>query len=144
MTAECLGDPRLVSAIQENAPELERFETELDLARSRILLARAELQAADRPSQVGSRMPQRQFVQRLAVEQDENIALVRVEESSGYRRWGRTFGSTWEESRTYFAKVGRTSKHSLTQSGFCGCIAMRLLTSTMWMSSICLSAIICL
>jgi two-component system LytT family response regulator len=67
--------------------DVERFETALDLAKSRILSARTELQAPDRTSQVESRTP-RQFVQRLAVEADEKIVLIRVEEI----QWIQSFG----------------------------------------------------
>lgn len=67
---------------------VERFETALDLAKSRILRARTEMQAPDRTSQVESRMP-RQFVQRLAVEADEKIVLIRVEEIQWMQSLGK-------------------------------------------------------
>jgi len=59
--------------------DVERFETALDLAKSRILRARIELQAPDRAGQLESRMP-RQFVQRLAVEADERSVKERNEQ----------------------------------------------------------------
>ncbi len=133
MTAECVDDSLMISAIQENAPELvildaktnvirrgeswhalgieappativtvydpaalaafasiavhtvvkpfnvERFEAALDLAKSRIVRARTELQVADGRVPEESRISRRQFVQRLAVEEDENIVLIRVD-----------------------------------------------------------------
>jgi len=67
--------------------DVERFETALDLAKSRILRARIELQAPDRPNQE-ARMP-RQFLQRLAVEADEKIVLIRVEEIQWMQSLGK-------------------------------------------------------
>jgi len=67
--------------------DIERFETALELAKSRILRARTELQAPDRTSPVESSTP-RQFVQRLAVEAEEKIVLIRVEEI----QWIQSFG----------------------------------------------------
>ncbi len=67
--------------------DVERFETALDLAKSRIRHARIELQAPDRTNQE-SRMP-RQFVQRLAVEEDEKIVLIRVEEIQWMQSLGK-------------------------------------------------------
>jgi len=67
--------------------DVERFETALDLAKSRIRRVRMELQAPDRPSHE-SRMP-RQFVQRLAVEADEKIVLIRVEEIQWMQSLGK-------------------------------------------------------
>ncbi len=60
--------------------DVERFESALDLAKSRIVRARTELQAADRSIPEESRISRRQFVQRLAVEADEKIVLLRVDE----------------------------------------------------------------
>jgi len=68
--------------------DVERFETALDLAKSRILRARTELQTADRPTRAESGMP-RQFVQRLAVEADEKIVLIRVEEIQWMQSLGK-------------------------------------------------------
>ena len=68
--------------------DVERFETALELAKSRILRARIELQAPDRASHVESRMP-RQFVQRLAVEAEEKIVLIRVEEIQWMQSLGK-------------------------------------------------------
>ena len=133
MTAECVDDSLMISAIQENGPELvildaktnvirrgeswdtlgieappativtaydpaalaafayiavdtvvkpfnvERFEAALDLAKSRIVRARTELQVADGRVPKESRISRRQFVQRLAVEEDEKIVLIRVD-----------------------------------------------------------------
>jgi len=60
--------------------DVDRFETALDLAKSKIVRARTELQAADRSSQEEPRGSSRQFLQRLAVEAGEKIVLVRVED----------------------------------------------------------------
>jgi len=68
--------------------DVERFETALDLAKSRILRARTELQTADRASQAKYGMP-RQFVQRLAVEVEEKIVLIRVEEIQWMQSLGK-------------------------------------------------------
>jgi two-component system LytT family response regulator len=68
--------------------DVERFETALDLAKSRILRARTELQTADRASQAKYGMP-RQFVQRLAVEAEEKIVLIRVEEIQWMQSLGK-------------------------------------------------------
>jgi len=68
--------------------DVERFETALDLAKSRILRARTELQTADRTTRAESGMP-RQFVQRLAVEADEKIVLIRVEEIQWMQSLGK-------------------------------------------------------
>jgi two-component system LytT family response regulator len=67
--------------------DVERFQTALDLAKSRILRARIELQVPDRASQ-GPIMP-RQFVQRLAVEAEEKIVLIRVEEIQWMQSLGK-------------------------------------------------------
>jgi two-component system LytT family response regulator len=134
ITAECVDDSRLVSAIHESAPDLvifdaytpairgdgswdvlgiksppvtivtaydpaaltafapiavdllvkpfdlERFETALDLARSKIVCARMELQAAYRSSEQDPKPSRRQYLQRLAVEAGEKIVLVRVDD----------------------------------------------------------------
>jgi len=144
MTAECVDDSRLVSSIQETAPDLvifdahtpairrgakwdalgiesppaaivtaydsaalavfdsiaidllvkpfgvERFETALDRAKSRIVRARAELLAADfRSSQEEPRVSRRQFLHRVAVEADEKIVLIRVDEIQWMQSLGK-------------------------------------------------------
>jgi two-component system, LytTR family, response regulator len=134
MTLECADDSRLVSSIQEFAPDLvildvhtpairraeswgalgvksppativtaydpaplsafasvatdllvkpfdaERFQTALDMAKSRIIRSRIEFGADERPSDPELRAARRQFLRRLAVEAGEKIVLVRVED----------------------------------------------------------------
>ena len=142
MTAECVHDSLMISAIQENAPELvildantnvirrggwdalgieappativtaydpsalaafasiavdtvvkpfnvERFETALELAKSRIFRARTELQVADGWVPEESGIFRRQFVQRLAVEEDEKIVLIRVDDIQWIQSLGK-------------------------------------------------------
>lgn len=85
--------------------DVERFETTLDLAKSRIVRARTELLRAHRSSASGSGMACRQFLQRVAVEAGEKIVLVRVEDIH------------WMQSSGKYIRihVGRTS-HLLRQS----------------------------
>ena len=160
MTAECVDDSRLVSSIQETAPDLvifdahtpairrgakwdvlgiesppaaivtaydsaalavfasiaidllvkpfavERFETALDLAKSKIVRARTELQAADRSSQEEPRGSSRQFLQRLAVEAGEKIVLVRVEDI----QWMQSSG---KHIRLHVGKTSHLLRRSL-------------------------------
>ena len=160
MTAECIDGSRLVSSIQESAPDLvildahtpairrgggwsalgikapaativtaydsaaltafaaiasdllvkpfdvERFETALDRAKSRIVRARAELQVADRSSQEESRVSRRQFLQRLAVEAGEKIVLVRVEDV----QWIQSSG---KHIRLHMGKTSHLLRQSL-------------------------------
>lgn len=159
MTVECVDDSRLVSSVQECAPDLvildahtpairrdktwdalgiksppativtsydpaaltafasiavdllvkpfdvERFETALDVARSSIVRARTETEIDDRSSEHKGDMPRRRFLRRLAVETDEKIVLVRVEDI----QWMQSFG---KHIRLH---VGKTS-HLLRQS----------------------------
>ena len=159
MTVECVDDSRLVSSVQERAPDLvildahtpairrdktwdalgiksppativtaydpaalgpfasiavellvkpfdvERFETALDVARSRIVRARTETETGNRSSEHRDAMPRRQFLRRLAVEAGEKIVLVRVEDI----QWMQSLG---KHIRLH---VGETS-HLLRQS----------------------------
>jgi two-component system LytT family response regulator len=143
MTATCVDDSKLVSSIQESAPDLvildvytpairrapsweavgikrapativtaydpsampafassaidilvkpfdaERFQSALDLARSRIAGARMELELEERSSDQEQPQPARRFLQRLAVEANEKIVLVRVEDI----RWMQSSGN---------------------------------------------------
>jgi two-component system LytT family response regulator len=143
MTATCVDDSRLVSSIQESAPDLvildvhtpairrapsweavgikrapativtaydpsamspfassaidilvkpfdaERFQSALDLAKSRIASARMELELEERSSDQEQPRPARRFLQRLAVEADEKIVLVRVDDI----RWMQSSGN---------------------------------------------------
>ena len=143
ITVTCVDDSRLVSSIQESAPDLvildahiaairrapsweavgvkrapativtaydssavsefassatellvkpfdaERFEFALDLAKSEIARARMELEADHRSSDPEQPRPARRFLQRLAVEANEKIVLVRVEDI----RWMQSSGN---------------------------------------------------
>src|SRR5258708_5251862 len=135
MTVECVDDSRLVSSVQEHAPDLvildahtpairerktwdalgiktppativtaydptllatfasiavdllvkpldvERFESALDLARSRIVRARTDAETGNRSSEQGDALPRHQFLRRLAVEVGEKIMLILVQGS---------------------------------------------------------------
>jgi two-component system, LytTR family, response regulator len=143
MTVECVDDSRLVSSVQEHAPDLvildantplirrgaswdalgieappativtaydpaalvafasiavdtvvkpfnvERFETALDLAKSRIFRARTERQVADGWVPEESGISRRQFVQRLAVEEDEKFVLIRIDDVQWIQSLGK-------------------------------------------------------
>jgi two-component system, LytTR family, response regulator len=158
ITVTCVDDSRLVSSIQENAPDLvildahiaairrapnweavgvkrapativtaydssavsafassateflvkpfdaERFEAALDRARSIIAGARMELEVEE-PSDLEQQQPARRFLQRLAVELNEKIVLVRVDDI----RWMQSSGN---HIRLH---VGKTS-HLIRQS----------------------------
>ena len=160
MTAECVDDSRLVSAIRASTPDIvvldahtpairrggswdtlgvesppativtaydpaalaafasmaidllvkpfdvDRFETALDLAKSKIVRARTELQAADRSSQEEPRGSSRQFLQRLAVEAGEKIVLVRVEDI----QWMQSSG---KHIRLHVGKTSHLLRRSL-------------------------------
>ena len=159
MTVTCVDDSRLVSSIQESAPDLvildvhtsairrapsweavgikrapativtaydpsavsafassaidflvkpfdaERFEAALDLARLRIASARMEFEAEERSSDKEQQRPAHRFLQRLAVEANEKIVLVRVDDI----RWMQSSGN---QIRLH---VGKTS-HLIRQS----------------------------
>ena len=143
ITVTCVDDSRLVSSIQESAPDLvildvhtraiarapswqavginrapativtaydplevspfassaidflikpfdaERFQSALDLARSRIAGARMEIEVEERSSAREQQRPERRFLQRLAVEENEKIVLVKVEDI----RWMQSSGN---------------------------------------------------
>jgi two-component system LytT family response regulator len=143
ITATCVDDSRLVSSIQESAPDLvildaytpavrrapnweavgikrapativtaydasampafassaidilikpfdaERFQSSLYLARSRIAGVRMELGLQEMSSDQEQPQPARRFLQRLAVEADERIVLVRVDDI----RWMQSSGN---------------------------------------------------
>ena len=159
MTAECVDGSRLVSSIQENAPDLlildahrlairreeswgalsvksppltivtaydpaalaafasiavdllvkpfaaERFETSLDMAKSRIIRARTELEATNHSIEDEHRVSRR-FLQRLAVETGEKILLVRVEDI----RWMQSQG---RHIRLHMGKTSHLLGHSM-------------------------------
>jgi two-component system, LytTR family, response regulator len=143
MTVTCVDDTKLVSSVQESAPDLvildvhtpaiarapswkavgikrapativtaydpsavsefassaidfvvkpfdaERFEATLDLARLRIAAARMEVDAWERSSGQDQQRPARRFLQRLAVEANAKIVLVRVDDI----RWMQSSGN---------------------------------------------------
>lgn len=159
MTVECVDSSRLISSIQERAPDLvildahtpaigrdktwdalgiksplativtaydpallatfasiavdllvklldvERFESALDVAKSRIVRARTETETGNQSSEHRDAMPRRQFLRRLAVEAGEKIVLVRVDDI----QWMQSLG---KHIRLH---VGQTS-HLLRQS----------------------------
>jgi two-component system, LytTR family, response regulator len=159
ITVTCVDDSRLLSSIQESAPDLvildahiaairrapsweavgvkrapativtaydsssasafassateflvkpfdaERFEAAMDRARSRIACARMELEVEKRSSDREQQQPTRRFLQRLAVEANETIVLVRVADI----RWMQSSGN---HIRLH---IGKTS-HLIRQS----------------------------
>jgi two-component system, LytTR family, response regulator len=105
-------DPSAVSAFASSAIDFlvkpfdaERFEAALDLAKSRIAGARMELEVEGRSSDQEQQRPARRFLQRLAVEANEKIVLVRVDDI----RWMQSSGN---HIRLH---VGKTS-HLIRQS----------------------------
>jgi two-component system, LytTR family, response regulator len=85
--------------------DAERFQTALDIAKSRIIRSRSEVGTDEFPRDPEHRAMRRQFLQRLAVEVGEKIILVRVEDI------------LWlQSSRNHIRlHVGRTS-HLIRQS----------------------------
>jgi len=88
--------PSVVSAFASSAIDFlvkpfdaERFEAALDLARSRIAGARMELEVEERPGAREQQRPARRFLQRLAVEENEKIMLVKVADV----RWMQSSGN---------------------------------------------------
>ncbi len=89
-------DPSAVSTFASTAIDFlvkpfdaERFEAALNLAKSRIDRARMELEAEERSNDQEQKRLARHFLQRLAVEANETIVLVRVEEI----RWMQSSGN---------------------------------------------------
>jgi FixJ family two-component response regulator len=83
VTIVTADDPSAVSMFASTAIDflvkpfaVERFEVALDLATSTIAHMRTEFGAEERSSQQKHSEPQRQFLQRLAVEAGEKIVLV--------------------------------------------------------------------
>jgi two-component system, LytTR family, response regulator len=105
-------DPALLATFASIAVDLlvkpldvERLESALDVAKSRIARARTETETGNRSSECRDAMPHRQFLRRLAVEAGEKIVLVRVEDI----QWMQSLG---KHIRLH---VGKTS-HLLRQS----------------------------
>ena len=69
--------------------DAKRFQSALELARSRIAGARMELELEKRSSDQEQPRPARRFLQRLAVEANEEIVLVRVDDI----RWMQSSGN---------------------------------------------------
>ena len=89
-------DPAVLPAFASIAVDLlvkpldvERFESALGVARSRIVRARSEMETSNRLSEYGDAMPRRQFLRRLAVEAGEKIVLVRVEDIQWMQSLGK-------------------------------------------------------
>jgi len=85
--------------------DAERFQAALDLARLRIAGARTGLEVEERSSDQEQQRPARRFLQRLAVEANETIILVRVDDI----RWMQSSGNYIR------LHVGKTS-HMIRQS----------------------------
>ncbi len=105
-------DPSAVSAFVSSAIDFlvkpfdaERFEAALDLAKSRIAGARMELEPEAMSSDEEQPQLARRFLQRLAVEANEKIVLVRVDDI----RWMQSSGNYIR------LHVGKTS-HLIRQS----------------------------
>ena len=159
MTLTWVDDSRLVSSIQENAPDLvildvhtpairrassweavgikrapativtaydlsavspftsaaisflvkpfdaERLQAALDLARLRIARARMELEVKEGLSDQEQQQPVRRFLQRMAVEENEKIVLVRIDDI----RWMQASGN-------YIRLHVRNTSHLIRQS----------------------------
>jgi len=89
-------DPASVSAFASTAIDFlvkpfdaERFEGALQLAKSRIARARMEFEVEERSSDLEQKRPAQPFLQRLAVEVNEKILLVRVDDI----RWMQSAGN---------------------------------------------------
>jgi two-component system LytT family response regulator len=89
-------DPSSVSAFASSAIDFlvkpfdaERFEAALQLAKSRIARARIEFEVEERSSDLEQKRPLQPFLQRLAVEVNEKILLVRVDDI----RWMQSAGN---------------------------------------------------
>jgi two-component system LytT family response regulator len=89
-------DPAALAAFASIAVDLlvkpfaaERFETLLDMAKSRIIRARTELEATNHSIEDEHRVSYRRFLQRLAVEAGEKMLLVRVEDIHWMQSQGR-------------------------------------------------------
>jgi two-component system LytT family response regulator len=89
-------DPSAMSAFASSAIDIlvkpfdaERFQSALDLARSRIAGARMKLELEERSSDQEQPRPALHFLQRLAVEANEKIVLVRVDDI----RWMQSSGN---------------------------------------------------
>jgi two-component system, LytTR family, response regulator len=89
-------DPAAVSAFASSAIDFlikpfdaERLEAALDRARSRIAGTRMELESEERSSDQEQQQPARRFLQRLVVEANDTIVLVKVD----HVRWMQSSGN---------------------------------------------------
>jgi two-component system, LytTR family, response regulator len=89
-------DPSAVSAFASSAIDFlvkpfdaERFEGSLDLAKSVIARARLGLEVEERSSDREQQRSARRFLQRLAVEENEKIVLLRLDDI----RWMQSSGN---------------------------------------------------
>lgn len=106
-------DPSTVSAFASTAIDLlvkpfdaERLEAALDLATSRITRVR-QLEAEEETRSGRPERPGRQFVQRIAVEANEKILLVKVDDI----RWMQSSGN---QVRLHVAKTSYLIRQSMT------------------------------
>ena len=106
-------DPSAVSAFASSAIDFlvkpfdaERFEATLDLAKSVIARARLELEVEERSSDREQQRPARRFLQRLAVEENEKIVLVRLDDI----RWMQSSGN---HIRLHMGKTSHLIRQSM-------------------------------
>jgi two-component system LytT family response regulator len=107
-------DPSAVSAFASTAIDFlvkpfdaERLEDALRLATSGIARVRTELQAEERSTERGQERRGRHFLQRMAVEANEKIMLVKVDDI----RWMQSSGN---QIRLHVAKTSYLIRQSMT------------------------------
>ena len=106
-------DPSAVSAFASSAIDFlvkpfdaERFETALDLAKSVIARARLGLEVEERSSDREQQRSARRFLQRLAVEENEKIVLLRLDDI----RWMQSSGN---HIRLHMGKTSHLIRQSM-------------------------------
>jgi two-component system LytT family response regulator len=106
-------DPSAVSAFASSAIDflvkpfdVERFETALDLAKSVIARARLGLEVEERSSDREQQRSARRFLQRLAVEENEKIVLLRLDDI----RWMQSSGN---HIRLHMGKTSHLIRQSM-------------------------------
>ena len=106
-------DPSAVSAFASTTVDFlvkpfdaERLEAALDVATSEIARVRTELEAEERSRDREQTRPRRHFLQRLAVEANEKIVLVKIEDI----RWMQASGN---HIRLHVAKASYLMRQSL-------------------------------
>lgn len=107
-------DPSAVSVFASTAIDLlvkpfdaERLEAALDLATSRITRVRRELEVEEEARSGKPERPGQQFVQRMAVEANQKIVLVKIEDI----RWMQSSGN---QIRLHVAKTSYLIRQSMT------------------------------